>query len=462
MLLAALTGFLLSGTVNQFGQSSRFELAAASNGAFDFIKEGPAGERLVWDGSSGWRVDPDGRVMPLELFDLEQTRLAAWVAVGSTLGWRAHAGGDTLVLPEGRLVAHVARTTDGDIALASWPSVAGEITWSFDWSAMVDGVPDLPGRWTQRVGDVVMETLIVQELRRDAEFDPARFAEPPRPADDAIWLADAPDTLEIMRAPTGHLLIRPRLNGTDVGWFIFDTGAGESVVTPSVAAQLALPEVGRSILTSILGSVESPVHGVDTLDVGRLRLTHRRLVAMDLAPFEAAIGVPLSGVLGGEVLARAVVIVETVVPRITVEKPGEVIVDAAAWRPLRFNQRLPLVTADFAGGAGELFRIDVGAAGAFGHVAFHSPAVARLGLLAGNESERHEAAGMTFVLAPIAWFDLAGHRFENEPVAYVEKTEGPMADAWVTGNIGVELLKPFRVIFDFPNRRIAFVPRDER
>ena len=72
MLLAALTGFLISGTVTQFGQSNRFEMAAASNGAFDVVKEGPAGERLVWDGSSGWRVDADGRVMPLELFDLEQ------------------------------------------------------------------------------------------------------------------------------------------------------------------------------------------------------------------------------------------------------------------------------------------------------------------------------------------------------------------------------------------------------
>ncbi|HEX7878616.1 MAG TPA: aspartyl protease family protein [Candidatus Eisenbacteria bacterium] len=459
MLLAALTGFLLTGTVNQFGQSYRFELAAASGGAFDFRKEGPAGERLVWDGSSGWRVDADGRVMPLELFDLEQTRLTAWLAVGSTLGWRANVSADTLVLPGGRLVTRVTRNSDGDIALATWPGVSGEVAWSFDWTTAADGVPDVAARWTQRVGDLVVETMSVTDVNRNAEFDPSRFAEPPRPADDAIWLPEAPDTLEIMRAQTGHLLIRPRLNGRDVGWFIFDTGAGESVVTPAVAAQLGLPEVGRTVLTSILGSAESPVYGVDTLDVGRLRLAHRRLTAMDLAPFEGPLGVPLSGVLGGEVLSRAILTVETAVPRLTVQKPDEVTVDAAAWRPLHFNQRLPLITADFAGGTGELFRIDVGAGGSFGHVAFHSPAVARLGLLAGNDSERLEAAGMTCVFAPIAWFNLAGHRFENEPVVYVEKSEGPMADSWVTGNIGVELLKPFRVIFDCPNRRIAFVPR---
>jgi hypothetical protein len=462
MLIAALTGFLLTGTVNQFGQSHRFELAAASNGAFDFVKEGPAGERLVWDGTSGWRVSGDGPVMPLDLFDLEQARLTTWLAVGSTLGWRVHARGDTLALPEGRLAARLSRDIDGRIALAAWPSVSGPVTWSFDWTASVEGFPDLPGRWTQRLGDVVLETITVIAVQRDAELDPARFAEPPRPSDDATWLADAPDTLEILRATTGHLLVRPRLNGEDVGWFIFDTGAGESVVTPETAARLGLPEVGRTILTSILGSGESPVYGVDTLDVGRLRLTDRRLVAMDLAPFEAALGVPLAGVLGGEVLARAVVGVETAVPRLTVHRPGEVSVDAAAWRPLRFHQRLPLVTADFAGGAGELFRIDVGAGGAFGHVAFHSPAVSRLNLLAGNDGERHEAAGMTCVLAPIAWFELAGHRFENPPVVYVETSDGPMDDPWVTGNIGVEFLKPFRVLFDVPNRRIAFVPRDER
>ena len=59
----------------------------------------------------------------------------------------------------------------------------------------------------------------------------------------------------------------------------------------------------------------------------------------------------------------------------------------------------------------------------------------------------------------MAWFELAGHRFENPDIVFAIDRQGPLGDPYVDGNIGVEFLKPFRMVLDFANRRVAFLPR---
>src|SRR4029079_6780259 len=66
-----------------------------------------------------------------------------------------------------------------------------------------------------------------------AEPAPAFFRSPyePRTAPAPVAFdAAAPAALEVKKAPTGHLLVKPRIAGKDAGWFIFDSGAGNSVV----------------------------------------------------------------------------------------------------------------------------------------------------------------------------------------------------------------------------------------
>lgn len=52
-------------------------------------------------------------------------------------------------------------------------------------------------------------------------------------------------------------LVRPLINGREVGYFIFDTGASGFVLDPAVAAELGLEGFGELQVTSMVGKVAS-------------------------------------------------------------------------------------------------------------------------------------------------------------------------------------------------------------
>jgi len=43
--------------------------------------------------------------------------------------------------------------------------------------------------------------------------------------------------IETRRGPSGHLWVKPLVNGKDVGWFMFDTGKTGMSIDPGVAHQ---------------------------------------------------------------------------------------------------------------------------------------------------------------------------------------------------------------------------------
>ena len=90
-----------------------------------------------------------------------------------------------------------------------------------------------------------------------------------------------------------------------------------------------------------------------------------------------------------------------------------------------------------------------------GNVVFHA-AVSELHLLKGRKVSRMKIGPSKVAMGKVAWFELAGHRFENPDVVFAIDRQGPFGDEYVEGNIGVDFLKPFRLVLDFPNRRVAF------
>ena len=129
--------------------------------------------------------------------------------------------------------------------------------------------------------------------------------------------------------------------------------------------------------------------------------------------------------------------------------------------PLTFNQSVPCVPATFEGRRKGLFRIDVGASGpnGVGNVVFHAPAVQQFKLLRNRQVTPGMIGTTKTARGKVAWFELAGHRFENPNVVFAIDRHGPLGDEYLEGNIGVDFLKPFRLVLDFPNKRAAFLPR---
>lgn len=137
--------------------------------------------------------------------------------------------------------------------------------------------------------------------------------------------------------------------------------------------------------------------------------------------------------------------------------PARYKLEGAGWQELYFSGRIPAVRARFEGDREGLFRLDTGSGWT---VSFHAPAVESLKLLAGRETRESHSGGVggsaSSRAGRLAWFELGGRRFEGVEVEFTGVREGAFSDVYTMGNIGAGLLREFRVIFDYGNKRAAF------
>lgn len=279
---------------------------------------------------------------------------------------------------------------------------------------------------------------------------------------DAAFDAQVSPELEVVKAPTGHLLVHPLINGKDLGWFIFDTGAGNSVLTTAVIKELGLEEFGDVPAKGVGGTSQASFCRPATLTLGPITMNEPLMVGLDLSFLDVHMGRRVAGLIGYNLLARAVTRIDMVAPAISIYDPATYDGSALPWQNLVIDQRIPHIEASFEGHTG-LFRLDTGAAQM--SVSMHEPAVRRLNLLEGRETKDSKSGGvggMVSVLrGELAWFDLAGHRTERVRAEFATQATGAFSDPFSLGNIGGVLLRPFVFITDYRRDRIAFVLRPE-
>jgi aspartyl protease len=316
------------------------------------------------------------------------------------------------------------------------------------------------GMVTTRTGEIPWFQGRVTAIR-SAPADADRvFAPIERRPEDTQFDPSGPARVRLERARTGHLLVHPTINGVQVGAFVFDSGAAVTVIAPEAAAKLGLPTVGRAPLPSMFGTVAAKVDRVGTLGLGPVRISGVNLVEMDLAPLNAAFGRRVEGIIGYELFSRCVVDLTLAEDALTLHDPKASGLEGLRWLLLSLPARHPAVAAKAAEVPEGLFRVDLGAAGGpAGNVTFHSSAVRAHHLLDGRQVVRVQAGNLHLGLGEIPWFELAGHRFERPAVMFALDDEGVLGEVGTLGNIGVEFLRPFRVVFDYPHSRIAFIER---
>jgi hypothetical protein len=458
--------FLIRGRCRANESEGGYSVRFTAAGKFLQKTEGPLGDTRGFDGTTCWMIDRSGVFRTVELFDRDVRQL--WVGLQTGL-WLAHATPDTVALaPQGgdertvvldirqgktRAKLYVDRGTWLPRSLTP-VRVSGEQTWTFAEYRDELGWK-VPGKLSIDLGAGITNTYEVLSVSAAPAaagvYDPVRAS----PTDAHFDPAVAP-RIEVRRARTGHVLVHPRVDGLDLGWFIFDTGAGSSaVVDRTAAARLKLTPVGADRVTSIFGSVRCPILRGTSLQVGPLTLSRPFLMEMDLDVIRKALGDDVVGIIGYDLLSRCVARLDLAHDSIEIHDPRRYRLVGAAWQKLAFNRSLPLVPARFEGGQG-LFRMDVGACGgAFGNVVFHAPAVEELHLLRGRTVKETQVASSRVALAKIGWFELAGRRFESPDVVFALDRKGPLGDEYVEGNLGVEFLRPFRIVLDYQHERVA-------
>jgi hypothetical protein len=281
----------------------------------------------------------------------------------------------------------------------------------------------------------------------DARFDPAVPAE-------VKWTRGSP----FGGGATPHIYVEPEVEGKPIGWFLFDSGADGMMIDEKLADALAMPVVGRATSVGADGNPRpASLRKGRSFRIGRLTFPAPLYLALDLSKNNSPPLQSRAGVIGYDVFARAVVEFTGAGDRTTICDPKTYrLPPGAAWQKLEFIDSTPAVRARFEGGREGLFQIDTGSASSVG---FYPAFVERQSLLKGRETRETQSQGaggsFTTRVGRIGWFELGGRRFPNLEVEY--RASGISRDGGA-GVIGRELLAHFTTIFDYPGRRIAFLP----
>jgi hypothetical protein len=306
----------------------------------------------------------------------------------------------------------------------------------------------------------VTRTFEARSVRLAQDVDETRFAPRLEAPTDTHFDAQIPPELEVRRVSSGHLLVHPLVDGRDLGWFIFDSGAGTSCISKTATEGLRGP-LGEIRAMGVGGSVAAHFWRAKELRIGPLRVANPTFMELDLAFLEPYFGVKVGGVLGYELFARCVAAVDMSGARISLHDPAKYVLPASGrWEQAQIFGRQPCVTAQFEGRDG-VFLIDTGAAR--DTVTFHYQVVADLELLDGRETTAGQAGGVGGFVATrvgeLTSFRLGGRSFEKLHASFAVEDKGAFANDYLAGNIGGVLLEPFELVFDYSGDRLGFVER---
>ena len=471
-------GVRVAGTCLEQGIEGDFELLFDGAGRFRHGVRSELGETVAFDGETAWSRDLYRVVRRLSFGARVSTQSWIWVQTGR---WALEDGPfevrrlEGYPAPEGTIPLRVSRTDEpwsATLILDATsflprelvcPRPTGERRYRFEKWANALGLR-YPGlvEVTGVTGDVSrFEATTIEKAPTfvRSPYEPV-FQRPI----DTVFEGPSPGTVPSRRAPTGHLLVHPRVNQQDVGWFVLDSGAGAMCIDPGIADRLRMGRVGEVNIVGVGGATRGSFRRRARVAAGPLTLPDFAWVELETASFEKILGAPVAGILGYELFARAVVAIDMKTGRVELSDPTSFkgSFDPARWLPLRFDDRIPCIEVSFEGDRSGWFRVDTGSDDS---LILHTPAVDRLGLLEGRETKEVEHAGVGGRVqarrGELAWVELAGRRFENVPTTFSTATESGLATPYTTGTLGSGLLEHFRLVFDYGGERVALLPVED-
>ncbi|MEW6745362.1 MAG: aspartyl protease family protein [Planctomycetota bacterium] len=472
-LAANREGVLLEGAGERLGLTTRHTLLFTPHGKFRETREGRLGSVLAFDGKAGWAIEWTGLWAPLDPTDLHGDQARIWVSTGCWLSPEipleisldAARGDDehvvlSLLVSGSEEPCHLwlDRTTWLPARLLQSTPI-GESTTRFENYRTVLGIA-LPHRIETDVkGQEEHWTIETVQAASRPEEDP--FTASPRLPDDTEFDPDMEARIEAKKTATGHLLVRPLLEGEEIGWVVLDTGAGSMVIDDDVGDELGLPSFGKVGATGVGGTVMTVFREAAAIQLGPLTFDGPiYFIELDLDPLGQAMGEKLAGICGYDLLSRAVVTIDVVTPRISIHDPESYELAGGTWEPLTIMGRIPCVRARFEGDREGLFRIDTGSANS---VDFHGGAVEKFKLLENRSTTPITLGGVGGTIrsemGTLDWFELARHRFEKPTVTFARAGDGAFTDRLTLGTIGGRFLAPFTMVLNYPARKVAFVEK---
>ena len=448
---------------------ARFVDCVAVGGRFLRRTEGPTDRVRGYDGDVVWAVDGGAGPRTIGLDARPEELLEAWLTWGQWID----------ELDEDAIRVDRARSREGAVALELSLAPAARAT------VWIDEERALPASWEVALAGGV-ERCVVEGWRSPAGFALPRklvvhgvagastelVLEDLEPASAAVSFAPPSDVVDPQLrfdAPQGELVVRPCRGGRMLvrasvddaaeGWFLLDSGAGHGVIDAELADALDWPVVGELALVGAAGASKATWRLGGEVALGPMRRRGSRWAAFDLQPLARALDLSIDGILGHDLLARAVVGLDFAAGRAWVADPRVWPGAEGEPLPVAFDGTAACVRAAWEPDGEGWFRLDTGSDDT---LAFHGPAAAqaRRGVGRVFPVTVHGLGG-----AVHGWrgrlpaFEIAGQRVERLPVTFLEEAGGAFERPSVAGNLGVGVLRRFRVTFDFPRGRVWLDPR---
>jgi Aspartyl protease/PDZ domain len=260
-----------------------------------------------------------------------------------------------------------------------------------------------------------------------------------------------------------EIVLRVRVNNSEPLKFMFDTGAGISVLSARKAAQLDLKPVDKVDATGVGGQLKGSLANGVFLSVPGVKVLNQRLALLPL-DFPFCEAKDIDGIIGYDFIKEFVVEINYEARTLSLFDPlsyqytgrGDILRLIIKGTP-RVHALITLPGKPPIEG---LFEIDTGSDGA---LTINSPFVNRHQLFSAlskqvSNSERGLGGESRRVDARLDNLQLGGFKMTAPIVGFSTDAKGSMAAEDNDGPIGNEILKRFKVTIDYSRQRIMLEP----
>ena len=261
----------------------------------------------------------------------------------------------------------------------------------------------------------------------------------------------------------GHIVIRSRINESEPLSFMLDSGYSMTMMSAELTDTLKLKRVSQATIVGIAGSEEADVFEGPTFDLAGATYSPRRIGAFPSA--NKGRSRKRDGVLGSGFFRRFVVEIDHRAKTIQLHEPtnytyagsGEII-------PLRFRRTTPMVTAEIKRPgrppvSGQ-FEIDTGCDGGLclGHKFVEAHQLVETSGQTEDGVRKGVGGDTRTVIGSLPQFQLGQITIDKPQVNFF--LEGSPVDDGLAGHIGIEILRPFKVIFDYSRKQLILESYD--
>lgn len=295
-------------------------------------------------------------------------------------------------------------------------------------------------------------------LKFNESMESSLFEMPKEKIEDYVFLNSGTKVTLPFELTGNHIFVKAIVNKSFPAWLIFDTGAGTSLLDMNFAKKIGIESLGEAAIAGASGADKAMLLKINSIQLGDLLLQERNGVAINLATIEEYEGREINGILGYDVTSLFVVEIDYYNKNITFYDPKNFQYSGKGEKfDLEISANIPSIKARVDDEPEGSYVLDSGSRAS---LILYSPFVKEKKFLEKYPKATESLAGHG-VGGAVQGFTARLKKIQlgsfviNEPVTFLSTAkEGALAMYKYQGNIGGVVLKQFKVVLDYKNKKM--------